>query len=232
MPVYELTMFGVGLLLTVGTGFFVASEFSLVNLNRSDLESRVARGEKRLGLTIGALKITSTHLSSAQLGITLTTLLTGYTMEPAIRGPLAGPPAGLGFPPALATRRGRGADQGGGKGGAGNLLPQQIKGTPGGGAVEVATAGKAGGFWLGVADEGIGMSEEDLKRIGRPFEQAEGAYTREHEGTGLGLSLVRSFVEMHGGTIRVESAVGKGTTFIVDLPIQPPPRPPTTGLGS
>ena len=77
-------MLGVGLLLTVGTGLFVASEFSLVNLNRSDLEARVARGEKRLGLTIGALKITSTHLSSAQLGITLTTLLTGYTMEPAI----------------------------------------------------------------------------------------------------------------------------------------------------
>ena len=103
MPVYELAMFGVGLLLTFGTGFFVASEFSLVNLNRSDLESRVARGEKRLGLTIGALKITSTHLSSAQLGITLTTLLTGYTMEPAIGGLLAAPLAGLGFTIEVAT---------------------------------------------------------------------------------------------------------------------------------
>ena len=103
MPVYELAMFGVGLLLTFGTGFFVASEFSLVNLNRSDLESRVARGEKRLGLTIGALKITSTHLSSAQLGITLTTLLTGYTMEPAIGGLLAAPLAGLGFTTEVAT---------------------------------------------------------------------------------------------------------------------------------
>ncbi len=86
----ELIMLGVGLILTVGTGFFVASEFSLVNLNRPDLESRTARGEKGLGLTIGALKVTSTHLSSAQLGITLTTLLTGYTMEPAI-GSLLGP---------------------------------------------------------------------------------------------------------------------------------------------
>ena len=84
MPVYELGMLGVGLLLTIGTGFFVASEFSLVNLDRSDLESRTARGEKGLGLTISALKVTSTHLSSAQLGITLTTLLTGFTMEPAI----------------------------------------------------------------------------------------------------------------------------------------------------
>jgi CBS domain containing-hemolysin-like protein len=88
---YELIMLGVGLVLTVGTGFFVASEFSLVNLNRSDLESRTARGEKGLGMTISALKITSTHLSSAQLGITLTTLLTGYTMEPAI-GALLTPP--------------------------------------------------------------------------------------------------------------------------------------------
>ena len=86
----ELIMLGVGLVLTVGTGFFVASEFSLVNLNRPDLESRTARGEKGLGLTIGALKVTSTHLSSAQLGITLTTLLTGFTMEPAI-GSLLGP---------------------------------------------------------------------------------------------------------------------------------------------
>lgn len=97
---YELIMLGVGLVLTVGTGFFVASEFSLVNLNRPDLESRTARGEKGLGLTIGALKVTSTHLSSAQLGITLTTLLTGYTMEPAI-GALLSPllrTTGLGVP--------------------------------------------------------------------------------------------------------------------------------------
>ena len=77
-------MLGVGLLLTVGTGLFVASEFALVNLDRADLEARQAAGESRLALTISALKITSTHLSSAQLGITLTTLLTGYAMEPAI----------------------------------------------------------------------------------------------------------------------------------------------------
>ena len=77
-------MLGVGLLLTVGTGLFVASEFALVNLDRADLEARRDAGESRLSLTINALRITSTHLSSAQLGITLTTLLTGYAMEPAI----------------------------------------------------------------------------------------------------------------------------------------------------
>lgn len=88
----------VGLLLTVGTGFFVASEFALVNLDRPDLEARQARGEKRLGMTIAALKITSTHLSSAQLGITLTTLLTGYTLEPVLSRVLAGPLTAVGLP--------------------------------------------------------------------------------------------------------------------------------------
>ncbi|MCU1513418.1 MAG: hypothetical protein JWO10_508 [Microbacteriaceae bacterium] len=96
-------MLGVGLVLTVGTGFFVASEFSLVNLDRSDLESRTERGEKGLGLTIGALKVTSPHLSSAQLGIPLTTLLTGYTMEPAIGGLLHVPLDALGLPKGVTT---------------------------------------------------------------------------------------------------------------------------------
>jgi CBS domain containing-hemolysin-like protein len=99
--VIEWILLGVGLLLTVGTGFFVASEFALVNLDRSDLEARQSRGEKGLGPTIGALRITSTHLSSAQLGITLTTLLTGYTMEPAISTLLSGPMESLGVPEAV-----------------------------------------------------------------------------------------------------------------------------------
>ncbi len=100
-------MLGVGLILTVGTGLFVASEFALVNLDRSDLEARRDRGETRLALTIAALRITSTHLSSAQLGITLTTLLTGYAMEPALSSLLTGPLTGLGLPtgvvPVVAT---------------------------------------------------------------------------------------------------------------------------------
>ncbi|WP_086460832.1 hemolysin family protein [Agreia sp. VKM Ac-1783] len=91
-------MFGVGIVLTFGTGIFVASEFALVNLDRSDLEARQNRGDTGLGPTIAALKITSTHLSSAQLGITLTTLLTGYTMEPAISNLLRAPLMGVGIP--------------------------------------------------------------------------------------------------------------------------------------
>ncbi|CCQ45097.1 transporter associated domain protein [Pseudarthrobacter siccitolerans] len=95
---YEWIMLGIGLVLTVGTGFFVASEFALVNLDRGDLEARQERGEKRLGATIKALKITSTHLSGAQLGITITTLLTGYTFEPAISKMLSGPLLAAGLP--------------------------------------------------------------------------------------------------------------------------------------
>ncbi|QOT18195.1 hemolysin family protein [Paenarthrobacter sp. YJN-5] len=95
---YEWIMLGIGLVLTVGTGFFVASEFALVNLDRTELEARQARGEKRLGPTIKALKITSTHLSGAQLGITLTTLLTGYTFEPAISRMLSEPLQSWGLP--------------------------------------------------------------------------------------------------------------------------------------
>jgi len=100
-----------------------------------------------------------------------------------------------------------------------NLLSNAIKFTPAGGTVEIATASKAGWFWLGVADDGMGISEDDLQRLGRPFEQAAGAYTREHEGTGLGLSLVRSFVEMHGGRLEIESALGEGTTVRAFLPM-------------
>ncbi len=88
----------IGLLLTIGTGLFVASEFALVNLDRADLEARRERGETRLAMTIAALKITSTHLSSAQLGITLTTLLTGYTMEPAMSKMMAPMFAAWGVP--------------------------------------------------------------------------------------------------------------------------------------
>lgn len=79
----EWALIAVGLLLVLGTGMFVAAEFALVGLDRQDLERRRDAGERGLGRTIRALTKTSTHLSSAQLGITITTLLTGYTLEPA-----------------------------------------------------------------------------------------------------------------------------------------------------
>ncbi len=79
----EWWLLAIGLVLTLGTGVFVAAEFSLVALDRQELERRRAGGERGLDGVIRGLRITSTHLSSAQLGITLTTLLAGYTLEPA-----------------------------------------------------------------------------------------------------------------------------------------------------
>nr|WP_243752211.1 hemolysin family protein [Leucobacter weissii] len=91
-------MLGIGLVLTLGTGVFVAAEFSLVALDRRELERRREGGQRGLDRVINGLRITSTHLSSAQLGITLTTLLAGYTLEPAISGFLDGPLGSLGVP--------------------------------------------------------------------------------------------------------------------------------------
>jgi CBS domain containing-hemolysin-like protein len=91
MSPIDIVMLVGGILLTLGTGVFVASEFALVNLDRADVEARRDRGEAGLAPVIGALKVTSTHLSSAQLGITLTTLLTGYLLEPSIAKLLEAP---------------------------------------------------------------------------------------------------------------------------------------------
>lgn len=96
---HEWLLLLIGVLLTLGTGVFVAAEFSLVALDRHELERRQTAGEKRLGSVIKALQHTSTHLSSAQLGITLTTLLAGYTLEPALSEMLAVPFAALGVAP-------------------------------------------------------------------------------------------------------------------------------------
>ncbi|WP_336991190.1 hemolysin family protein [Leucobacter sp. VD1] len=91
----------IGILLTAGTGIFVAAEFSLVALDRHDLERRRAAGQRGLDRVIRGLTRTSTHLSSAQLGITLTTLLAGYTLEPSISSFLDMPLAALGVPEGL-----------------------------------------------------------------------------------------------------------------------------------
>jgi CBS domain containing-hemolysin-like protein len=97
--VTDLVMLALALLLTLGTGLFVASEFSLVNLERAEVEARAERGERGLSKTIRALKSTSTHLSSAQLGITLTTLLTGFLAEPALSNLIEPSLKGFGLSP-------------------------------------------------------------------------------------------------------------------------------------
>ncbi|MFS2030595.1 MULTISPECIES: hemolysin family protein [unclassified Curtobacterium] len=101
MSPIDIVMLIGGILLTLGTGVFVASEFALVNLDRADVEARRDRGETGLVPVIGALKVTSTHLSSAQLGITLTTLLTGYLLEPSIAKLLEAPFLAMRLPEAI-----------------------------------------------------------------------------------------------------------------------------------
>ena len=80
----EWYLLALGVVLTIGTGFFVASEFSLINLERTELERRRDQGERGLSPSIRALKRSSTHLSSAQIGITVTTMLTGFLAEPSL----------------------------------------------------------------------------------------------------------------------------------------------------
>lgn len=101
MSPIDIVMLIGGILLTLGTGVFVASEFALVNLDRAEVEARRDRGETGLAPVIGALKVTSTHLSSAQLGITLTTLLTGYLLEPSIAKLLEAPFLAMRLPEAI-----------------------------------------------------------------------------------------------------------------------------------
>jgi cell cycle sensor histidine kinase DivJ len=98
-----------------------------------------------------------------------------------------------------------------------NLLSNGVKYTPPGGEVRV-TARIAGGMEIVVSDSGAGISQRDLERLGRPFEQVENAETRAKEGTGLGLALVKSLALMHGGEAVLESALGEGTTVTVRLP--------------
>ncbi len=97
----EWWLLAFGVILTIGTGVFVASEFSLVALDRQDLERRRDQGERGLDGVIRGLRITSTHLSSAQLGITLTTLLAGYTLEPAFSSMLDPLLAAVGVPESM-----------------------------------------------------------------------------------------------------------------------------------
>ncbi len=73
---------------------------------------------------------------------------------------------------------------------------------------------------ISVTDSGIGISQEDLERIFSPFEQAENSSSRKYQGTGLGLSLTKSLVELHGGRIWAESeGEGKGSTFWLVFPV-------------
>ena len=100
-----------------------------------------------------------------------------------------------------------------------NLLSNAVKFTPRGGCVTASVRRERDRVLLVVADTGIGIAEEDLPKVGDPFFQAGSHYSRSHEGTGLGLSVVRGLVGLHRGTLMIESAPGDGTIVTVSLPL-------------
>jgi PAS domain S-box-containing protein len=102
-----------------------------------------------------------------------------------------------------------------------NLLNNAVKFTPERGRVglEVSTNAVRDRILFSVTDTGIGIAQEDLKKLFTPFTQLDSSLARQYAGTGLGLSLVRKLAEAHGGSVEVESEVGKGSRFTVVLPL-------------
>jgi two-component system, cell cycle sensor histidine kinase PleC len=101
-----------------------------------------------------------------------------------------------------------------------NLLSNAVKFTPEGGRVTIR-ARKTSSGWvsISIADTGIGIPEEALARLGRPFEQVESQLTKSHQGSGLGLAIAKSLTELHHGSMRIHSTPGRGTMVLLRLPI-------------
>ena len=100
-----------------------------------------------------------------------------------------------------------------------NLLSNAVKFTDRGGNISLGARREGDDVEIFVRDTGIGISEKDLARLGTPFVQADSGYDRRHEGTGLGLSVVKGLADLHGGRMRIESRLGEGTCVTVVLPI-------------
>ncbi|MBV9064148.1 MAG: PAS domain-containing sensor histidine kinase, partial [Methylobacteriaceae bacterium] len=100
-----------------------------------------------------------------------------------------------------------------------NLFSNAVKFTPKNGCVGIDILPEGNSLGIVVSDTGIGIAPKDLSQVGQPFFQASASYDRHFEGTGLGLSVVRGLVGLHGGTITIESAPGEGTTISVRLPL-------------
>ncbi|WP_084526829.1 PAS domain-containing sensor histidine kinase [Kaistia soli] len=101
-----------------------------------------------------------------------------------------------------------------------NLLSNAVKFTEAGGTITVASRQTGSGVIIEVIDTGIGIAPEDLPRLGTPFVQADADINRRYEGTGLGLSVVKGLVHLHGGSLAIDSAPGRGTTISVTLPAE------------
>lgn len=103
-----------------------------------------------------------------------------------------------------------------------NLVSNAIKFTPEGGTVTITAAQVADRLEIVVADDGIGIREQDLPRLFGEFQQLDSGANRSQQGTGLGLALTRRFAILHGGDVRVDSTFGKGSRFTIDIPLTRP----------
>jgi len=101
-----------------------------------------------------------------------------------------------------------------------NLLSNAVKFTPDGGEVDVRGRLRGGRVTIAIEDNGIGIPKDALHKLGRPFEQVESQLTKRHQGSGLGLAIAKSLAELHGGTMRIRSVLGAGTTVVVRLPLE------------
>ncbi len=102
-----------------------------------------------------------------------------------------------------------------------NLLSNAVKFTPYGGRVIVRGRASDRCITLAIWDSGIGIAKDALARLGRPFEQVESQLIKSHQGSGLGLAISKSLIELHGGSMRIRSTLGKGTLVVVHLPFEP-----------
>lgn len=100
-----------------------------------------------------------------------------------------------------------------------NILSNAVKFTPSGGTIQITLNTFEQRCYLEIEDTGIGIRQEQLPHIFERFQQADGSASRTHEGTGLGLALVKELVELHGGEVRVSSTYGTGTLLTVELPL-------------
>lgn len=100
-----------------------------------------------------------------------------------------------------------------------NLLSNAIKFSPKKGKIEVNIYFKNDNMFMEIQDEGIGITPKDHNRIFEKFVQLENTYTKKESSTGLGLTITKQFVEMHGGEITVKSSIGKGSAFVVKIPV-------------
>jgi len=100
-----------------------------------------------------------------------------------------------------------------------NLLSNAVKFTPDDGKVEVRGRVLKDSIVLTIADTGIGIAPDSLRRLGKPFEQVESQLTKSYQGSGLGLAIARSLTGLHGGTMKLRSKLGAGTVVRVTLPL-------------